>query len=55
MRLLVDEEFVEWDVAWEICRQTFAYTNHTLLPEALETWPVEMLGRVFAATSADYL
>ncbi len=46
MRLLVDEEFVEWDIAWEICRRTFAYTNHTLLPEALETWPVEMLGRV---------
>lgn len=46
MRLLVDVEGVAWDEAWDICVHTFAYTNHTLMPEALETWPVEMLGRV---------
>jgi len=42
MRLLVDERRVEWDVAWDITVATFAYTNHTLLPEALETWPLAM-------------
>ncbi|MGE4553366.1 MAG: glycogen/starch/alpha-glucan phosphorylase [Desulfovibrionaceae bacterium] len=46
MRLLVDEEWVDWDKAWDICRRTFAYTNHTVLPEALETWPVELIGRL---------
>ncbi|HEV8567650.1 MAG TPA: glycogen/starch/alpha-glucan phosphorylase [Actinoplanes sp.] len=46
MRLLVDEYGLEWDRAWSITRRTFAYTNHTLLPEALETWPVAMLGRL---------
>ncbi|MEU4419244.1 glycogen/starch/alpha-glucan phosphorylase [Actinoplanes sp. NPDC024001] len=46
MRLLVDEYEVEWDRAWEITRKTFAYTCHTLLPEALETWPVHMFERL---------
>lgn len=46
MRMLVDEECVDWDQAWGICKKTFAYTNHTILPEALETWPCEMLGHV---------
>jgi starch phosphorylase len=46
MRLLVDQERLEWDKAWEITRGTLAYTNHTLLPEALEQWPIEMLERL---------
>ncbi|HBI15738.1 MAG TPA: glycogen phosphorylase [Desulfobulbaceae bacterium] len=45
MRLLVDEHRLEWDRAWEISRQTMAYTNHTLLPEALEKWPLQLFGR----------
>ena len=46
MRLLVDEYGVGWDQAWSITRRTFAYTCHTLLPEALETWPVPMFERL---------
>jgi starch phosphorylase len=46
MRLLLDVEGLSWEQAWHICVNTFGYTNHTLMPEALETWPVEMLGRV---------
>jgi len=46
MRILVDEELLGWEEAWDICRRTFAYTNHTVLPEALETWPADLLGRV---------
>jgi starch phosphorylase len=42
MRLLVDERHLDWDTAWDITRKAFGYTNHTLLPEALETWPLPM-------------
>jgi starch phosphorylase len=46
MRALVDDHGVEWEKAWEVCQAVFGYTNHTLLPEALERWPVELFGRV---------
>jgi starch phosphorylase len=46
MRLLVDRERLEWDDAWLIATAATGYTNHTVLPEALEKWPVDMLGRL---------
>jgi len=46
MRILVDDKGFDWDQAWAITQQCFAYTCHTLLPEALEVWPVELLGRL---------
>lgn len=46
MRLLLDEELLEWDIAWKIVTQTMAYTNHTLLPEALESWPLQLFEKL---------
>jgi starch phosphorylase len=46
MRLLIDDYAVSWTEAWNVTTRTFAYTNHTLLPEALERWPLEVFGRV---------
>ncbi len=46
MRLLMDEEGLTWEKAWDLSTRTFAYTNHTLMPEALETWPVSLLERM---------
>ena len=46
MRLLVDAHDVSWDEAWAYCQRIFSYTNHTLMHEALETWPVELIGRL---------
>lgn len=46
MRLLVDENGIGWDTAWDVTQKTFAFTNHTLLPEALEKWPLPLFSRL---------
>ncbi|PWA29802.1 hypothetical protein CCH79_00007956 [Gambusia affinis] len=46
MRVFVDIEKLDWDTAWDLTRRTFAYTNHTILPEALERWPVVLLEKL---------
>jgi starch phosphorylase len=46
MRVLVDEERLGWEPAWEVTQQVFGYTNHTVLPEALERWPADLLRRL---------
>ena len=46
MRVLVDEEALEWDHAWWLCQRVFAYTNHTVLPEAMESWPKDLMERL---------
>lgn len=46
MRILIEQEGLDWSRAWQICRKTFAYTNHTLLPEALEKWSVPLMAKI---------
>ncbi|ATO35107.1 Maltodextrin phosphorylase [Dickeya dianthicola] len=46
MRLLIDEHKFKWDAAWEVVTRVFSYTNHTLMGEALETWTVDMMGKI---------
>jgi starch phosphorylase len=46
MRILIDEEQLEWDEAWEVTTKTCAYTNHTIMAEALEKWPIELFSRL---------
>ena len=46
MRLLMDDHHVLWEAAWDLCTRIFSYTNHTLMEEALETWPIDLLARV---------
>lgn len=50
MRLLIDDNRLTWEQAWEITSQSLAYTNHTLLPEALEKWGLELFGSLLPAT-----
>ena len=46
MRILIDEEGIAWTEAWNMCCKIFSYNNHTLMSEALETWPVDLMGRL---------
>ena len=46
MRILLDEYWIEWDLAWELTQKTCAYTNHTIMSEALEKWPIELFSRL---------
>ena len=55
MRILIDNHGLGWDEAWEITKGCIGYTNHTLLPEALESWPVHLFERMSAAPHADRL
>ena len=53
MRILMDEEGLSWDDAWSIINRTFAYTNHTILSEALEKWPMSMVDSLLPETRSD--
>ena len=55
MRILLDQAKLGWDEAWDLTRRTLAYTNHTLLPEALEKWPVEWFRDTYSAQSGDHI
>ena len=46
MRLLIDQYHLDWTKSWSLCTKIFSYTNHTLMEEALETWPVDVLTRI---------
>ncbi len=46
MHILIDQEGYDWDTAWAMTKKVFSYTNHTLMSEALETWPVDLMGRI---------
>ena len=54
MRILLDEARLGWDEAWDLTQRTLAYTNHTLLPEALEKWPLALVRGAAAAPSRDH-
>ena len=54
MRILLDDAHLGWDQAWDLTQRTLAYTNHTLLPEALEKWPLDWFELLAAASSGDY-
>jgi glycogen phosphorylase len=54
LRILLDEAHLEWDRAWDLVQRTLAYTNHTLLPEALETWPPRVVRDVAAQALRDH-
>ena len=55
MRILVDEEGLGWDEAWEITTKTCAYTNHTIMAEALEKWPIEIFSGCFRESTRSWM